>query len=112
MTREAKDEGGMVPAHGLRAAAKSLFMVPQTASAMEHRPMWFHSWLQSLKSSLDLGTRANRRPTRSHRRDRWRRLHMEILEDRVVPTPVLSVPSANLAVNGSNGAVVSNSGTW
>ncbi len=72
--------------------------------------MSFPSWLRSLKSSLELATRGNRRVKTSHRQARYRRLFMEILEDRIVPSPMLTV--TNLAVNGSNGALVSNGGTW
>jgi hypothetical protein len=39
-----------------------------------------------------------------------RKLSLEILEDRTLLSPVLTV--TNLTVNGSNGAIVSNGGTW
>ncbi len=73
--------------------------------------MSFASWLRNWKASIERRSALN--PTRRRRppaRRAARRLCLETLEDRTVLSPLLAVD--NLAVSGSNGAVVSNTGTF
>jgi hypothetical protein len=73
--------------------------------------MLFSSRLRNWKSSIEqrsVLSRIRRGRPATHRMAR--RLRLEALEDRTLPSPVLTV--TNLAVNGSNGAVVSNSGNF
>jgi hypothetical protein len=73
--------------------------------------MLFSSWLRNENGSLERRSALNqtrrRRPPLRHVAPR---LRLEALEDRTLLSPVLTV--TNLAVSGSNGAVVSNSGTF
>jgi hypothetical protein len=78
---------------------------------MEIRTMLFSSWLRYWKRSLERRSALPQTYRWKPAARRWtHRLRLEALEDRTLLSPVLAV--TNLAVSGSNGAVVSNSGTF
>ena len=66
------------------------------------------NWLRSLRNTRERFSVRKIRPTRKVMLGR--KLSLELLEDRTLLSPVLTV--TNLTVNGSNGAIVKNSGTW
>jgi parallel beta-helix repeat protein len=66
------------------------------------------NWLRSLRDTRERFSVRKIRPTRKLLLGR--KLSLELLEDRTLLSPVLTV--TNLTVSGSNGAIVSNSGTW
>jgi hypothetical protein len=67
---------------------------------------WLHNWRRFLERRSALEQTRRRRPAA---RRLAHRLRLEALEDRTVLSPLLT--ATNLAVSGSNGAVVSNSGS-
>ena len=66
-------------------------------------------WPKFLSLSLPLYRRPSRK-TASRHRPAFHRPLLEALEDRTLLSPLLTV--ANVAVSGSNGAVVTNTGNW
>ena len=70
--------------------------------------MRFFSVRSSQKPATQLRPRTKRKQESKPRKRRP--LQLEILEDRTLLSPVLTV--TNLTINGSNGAIVSNGGTW
>jgi hypothetical protein len=92
--------GRLVCAPGSRSS-----IIPQAASEMERRTMSFASWLRTLRHSLrQAGGPSRRRPTRRRPLGTpGRRLLLEILEDRSLPSTVTWVnPAGGDWDTGSN----------